>query len=315
MINRLYLATTPECAVHPDHRRNPERFATLLAVCATRRVELVDSPIGADAIVFVGSVDHTLADIRSTTTFRRNRDRCLVVHGGGDPWPALPGVYASIPRRWCDPRQHRAGFYLRVTVDTTIESAVEVEPRHLYSFVGARGNGPIRDALFSLSAPNGLVVDSSRRRLPDAEARKRFNDSLRDSLFVLCPGGLAASSFRIFEAMKAGRVPVVIADQWVEPIGPDWAACSLRVRERDIPGIPSLLSERAEAAYAMGRAARAAWEAWFSPRAAAGTILGWLDDILDALPTKVAPVPFPMRPPIAMADLRYRVKRLQRAAA
>ena len=41
---------------------------------------------------------------------------------------------------------------------------------------------------------------------------------MHNSMFVLCPRGVAPSSYRIFEAMKAGRVPVIIAMSGFPPV-------------------------------------------------------------------------------------------------
>ncbi|MBE7157880.1 MAG: exostosin family protein, partial [Rhodospirillales bacterium] len=84
------------------------------------------------------------------------------------------------------------------------------------------------------------------------------------SKFVLCPRGVGTSSIRLFETLAAGRVPVIISDQWVPALGPDWKKISLRLRESEIASIPRLLATAEEQYPQM---ARAAWEAhakWFS---------------------------------------------------
>ena len=72
-----------------------------------------------------------------------------------------------------------------------------------------------------------------------------------------------------------GRVPVIISDQWVPPEGPDWEKFSIRVRERRISGIPSLLESRRQDAATMGIAARAAWLEWFSEQASFHRTIEW----------------------------------------
>jgi hypothetical protein len=68
--------------------------------------------------------------------------------------------------------------------------------------------------------------------------------------------------------MKAARCPVIIADDWTPPAGPDWTACSLRVKEAGLAGLPGILAAARPRAAAMGEAARTAWERYFSPAAA-----------------------------------------------
>ena len=44
--------------------------------------------------------------------------------------------------------------------------------------------------------------------------------------------------------MRMGRVPVILSDDWVEPIGPSWEKFSIRIRERDVDRIPAPLEKR-----------------------------------------------------------------------
>jgi hypothetical protein len=234
--------------------------------------------------------------------------KCLVVHGGDEPLPTVPGIYASVPRRWYDPKRHRAGFYLRTALDGSIDSAVGCPARFLYSFVGALDNHPVRRGLAMLGESDGMVLDSRRHPVPPAEARERFVRAIGDSLFVLCPRGGGTSSFRIFETMKAGRVPVILSDEWVEPSGPDWADCAVRIPEAEVASIPRQLGELRDRAPAMGAQARLAWERWFSADSAGNTVTGWLSELLQANETDGA-----YRLPMAMRS-RYALRAARRWA-
>jgi len=108
---------------------------------------------------------------------------------------------------------------------------------------------------------------------------RHYVDVMAKSKFVLCPRGVGTSSWRLFEAMKMGRAPVIISDQWVPPSGPDWSTFSIRVCERDVARIPQILEERAEHAAAMGLAARSQWEQWFSEATCFHSIAGWCGEI------------------------------------
>ncbi len=79
---------------------------------------------------------------------------------------------------------------------------------------------------------------------------------------------------RVFEAMEAGAVPVIISDDWIPPLGMQWEQFSLRIAEEDIGLIPSLLESRRSELYSMGRAARQVWEDYFAP----DRIFNWLID-------------------------------------
>jgi len=102
---------------------------------------------------------------------------------------------------------------------------------------------------------------------------------LRDSRFILCPTGAGTSTPRFFEAMKAGRVPVILSDNWVAPEGPRWQAFSLRVPERDVRLLPQILEQHETRAAAMGMLAREEFERWFSETVCFHRIVEWCLDI------------------------------------
>jgi hypothetical protein len=109
----------------------------------------------------------------------------------------------------------------------------------------------------------------------EQQDKMRYGDIIARSQFVLCPRGYASSTWRLYETMKAGRVPVIISDQWVPPIGPAWETCSIRVREKDIAKIPHLLEVYESRAEVMGQCARRVWEEWFSIQTVFHRIVEW----------------------------------------
>jgi hypothetical protein len=98
--------------------------------------------------------------------------------------------------------------------------------------------------------------------------------------FALCPRGEGASSFRIFEAMQLGRPPVIIADDWSPPPGPDWKSLCVFVKERNIRHLREILRDVEPDAGALGRHAREAWEQFYSPSRIGITVLSQAVDLL-----------------------------------
>ena len=86
--------------------------------------------------------------------------------------------------------------------------------------------------------------------------RAHYQEVLMRSRFVLCPRGRGTSSMRLYETLAAGRVPVIISDEWVAPRGPEWEACSLRWPEGRIEGLIEALEEREQDWPAMSAVAR-----------------------------------------------------------
>ncbi|HWD40800.1 MAG TPA: exostosin family protein [Fimbriimonas sp.] len=186
--------------------------------------------------------------------------------------PFLPGVYASIEKRSFRSAWTRSGFYpgVREEHGLSYQSGGSID-RYLFSFVGSARAHPVRVGLLGLDGAPTLLLNSDTEPVE----REVYSTAMRDSAFVLCPRGGGSSTFRLFEAMMLGRAPVVISDQWVAPLGPDWGSFSIRVAEDEINSIPRLLLERAGEAKAMGEAAREAWVGWFSPQAAFHRTVEW----------------------------------------
>lgn len=250
---------------------------------------LTDDPAAADIILFVENCDparHYL-EVRRHPVYRAHRDRCFLFSRHDFPVPFLPGIYASINRRWYDPQRTRSGFYLDVFDKSFLAEAPGPTTRdYLYSFIGQLSTDPIRAALAGLSHPAQFVFDTSPywpyADLPEDTRQAletQYVDVARRSNFVLCPRGRGVSSIRLFEMMRMGRAPVIIADDWVPPDGPDWDQFSLRVPEAEIGALPALLTARADDALEMGARARTAWTDWFSPSAAFHRTTNWCLDL------------------------------------
>ncbi len=234
----------------------------------------------ADLILFAefyGGGFH-FEQLRRHPLVRRAREKCFLFCSNAIVLPFLPGVYASLERPWASARTC-GGFYLGIAQN---EFATFTPPSHdlpfLFSFVGSAANSAVRREVAQLSHQRALMQDTAadfarllRLELSSEERsayHRRYADATKSSKFVLCPRGVGASTIRLYETMRMGRVPVIISDRWIAPDGPDWDAFSLRVAERDVGLIPRLLEEREEDAVAMGERAHAAWQDYFSEEAA-----------------------------------------------
>jgi len=56
---------------------------------------------------------------------------------------------------------------------------------------------------------------------------KEYAKAILNSQFVLCPAGWGPATYRLFETMEMGRVPVTLSDEWVPPPGPRWDEFSI----------------------------------------------------------------------------------------
>ena len=237
---------------------------------------LTSDPESADVILFAeayGAGWH-FEHVRRHPFVRNHREKCFIFCSNPFVIPFLPGIFSSIGQRWSSPRT-RPGFYLGLPEN---EFTTYTRPAHdlpyLFSFMGSIRNAPVRRDLASLRHKRGFFQDTAEEfdrilhRKMDARERRdyyrRYAELTKASKFILCPRGLSVSSIRLFESMRMGRVPVILSDEWAEPIGPCWEKFAIRVREKDFAQIPNLLEQREAKAVEMGELARQQWEKWFS---------------------------------------------------
>jgi hypothetical protein len=118
----------------------------------------------------------------------------------------------------------------------------------LASFVGTYTTHPIRGKMYNaLFGQNGIEcrVKSKWEKDVVEEDANAFLDLTSRSTFCLAPRGYGRSSFRFFEAMLLGAIPVYLWDdqEWLpykDKI--DYSAFSVSVREKDIPDLYQILS-------------------------------------------------------------------------
>jgi hypothetical protein len=238
---------------------------------------LTSDPVAADLILFaeIKGAGPYFELVRRHPLVREFREKCFLFSANAFVIPFLPGVYASIEKRWSS-RRTRSGFYLGVSENQYLEpTPSQDELPYLYSFVGSVENAPVRSRLAELRHPRSFFQDTSAEyqhvlhgELDEAALHnfwRRYAQMMQASKFVLCPRGLGVSSVRLFDTMRMGRVPVILSDDWVEPTGPAWKEFSIRVPEAEFRCIPDLLEKREEQAVMMGQRARREWEEWFSP--------------------------------------------------
>lgn len=273
---KIYLATS---VAPPEESPVPRELRGLVARDKFGVHKLADSPDAADLILFVDNhmnPDWRVRSLLAHPLLKRFPEKCMVYDERDHPWNALPGVYVSMPAEFFDTGSQRAWAYQRLPGNATDPSASA--PDLLYSFMGTpgprtSGGHATRREIVSLRDDRALIEDTSGfvfyddRGDPAAHAarQRRFAETIGRSKFVLCPRGAGTSSFRMYEVMRAGRVPVIIADQWVAPTGPDWNKFSLRVPQDSVNQIRELLRQREPEWEGMAASAAAAYHQWFAP--------------------------------------------------
>lgn len=267
-----------------DHWRNEHTLLTRLAA-RSRRHELTSDPQAADLILLCGILDNALfpKEIWSHPLYRAYRVKCARLGTEDNVTAWVPGLYASLPRRFAGAGV-RGGPYPHVALAAHLPDqpplGVGRRPPFLYSFQGAFETHPLRLRIGRLNDERALIEDTTshpgRQYGQSAEIyaayRERYARILCESLFILCPRGSGASSIRLFEALKVGRVPVIISDDWIPPSGPAWDSCSLRVREADVGRLPEILRAAEPRYHSLAQSAADVWRRFF----AADTLFDYL---------------------------------------
>lgn len=291
MAKVLLLTTTPPQHADAYNLAAERALRESAAADHFHQHSLTNDPESADIILFAelfGGGTY-FGRVRRHEFVRRFREKCFLFCSNDYVIPLLPGVYASIEKRWSSSRVG-GGFYAGAETNRFLQTIPPNDQLpHLFSFVGSTATAPVRRALAQLKHDRSVFIDTSadfervlHYQMPADERdvyEQRYARIMEQSKFILCPRGVGASSMRLFDTMRIARVPVIVADEWLEPIGPRWSEFSIRVRERDWRDIPDLLGERERDAVAMGRLAREEWERWFAPESAFHHTVEWCLDI------------------------------------
>lgn len=161
-----------------------------------------------------------------------------------------PGLYCSLPRPLHEPSRH-GSFCYPIVYNECVEPFDQKNAEYLFCFAGGVTSG-LRGRLVSwiketkFDEAVGLKVQNGPwQQMFDRSGlavKKEYADIIKRSRFVLCPRGNGVGSIRFFEVLKAGRVPVVLSDDYVLPDGIDWESCTIRIKEKNFQQIPKILA-------------------------------------------------------------------------
>lgn len=237
---------------------------------------LEEDPARADVVILWEGFEYKTVDyirtLEADSTLRAHADRAYVINYDDHPEGFLAGIYTSLEHPFFDPQLHRIWPFILMNnplvYGLTREQLWVSEPKLLFSFTGAASHA-VRKRLFALYAqPSPLYHIQHIKRWYDhgnAE-RQRFIQIALDSAFCLCPHGYCAYTPRITEVMAMGRVPVVIADDWIPFSFEEGTPYYIKVPEKDIEHLADILAPRRADAKEYAQNARTLWEKYCSPQ-------------------------------------------------
>lgn len=253
-------------------------------------VELASSMADADAILITladckASYPDTIAAVARFGAYAEYPDKSFVFDTQDTPLGLYPGLYCSLRRLLFSASRHRTSCYMQSFNEFIgpAEAGAAPDFRYLFTFQGNL-TSKTRGQLFAANyGRDDVLIERTQPFWTDTGGHRAFKQQyaqkILQSRYVLCPRGIGTSTFRLFETMQSGRVPVILSDAWVPPAGIDWDAFSLRVRERDLGRLPDICREALPRWDGMAGKARQVWEQWFSPAGMGKLVRSSIEDI------------------------------------
>lgn len=180
----------------------------------------------------------------------------------------LKGLYTSLPKSRFNTQLHVAVPYMNFPNEQVYKSeASGGEPSFLASWRGNTKSNPLRKRILkNFKKEQQFLIEETNSWLNHDDAEKTtYVNLIKSSKFSLCPAGWAPVSFRIYESMALSRCPVVIADNFVPPEGPNWHEFALFFPEKRLSELPNFLLRKESSYLKLGQRAYEEWLKHFSP--------------------------------------------------
>lgn len=154
-------------------------------------------------------------------------------------------------------------------VCSQLPNTQEVKDRPiLASFIGSATH-PIRIKMAEVCKPSEHIFMYLKNWNPIVHKNEfaSFIDYTTNSKFCLCPRGYGLNSFRLYESLQLGAIPVIITDKlylpWQDEL--NWKEFSVLIDEENIDNIESILmSYSDEKILEMKNKGRSLWDSHFS---------------------------------------------------
>jgi len=159
-------------------------------------------------------------------------ENCLIFNMGGMFSTSLPKTSKSISL----PLIYEYNF-----------SENYIEKQYLASYLG-RPTHKIRTILEKkLKNEEGFYIENLDSMNSDIETinLEKYENLIKSSHFFLCPRGYGPASFRLYESIELGTIPVYISDEFVLPFDDiiNWNKFSVIIKKNKIGKLPKILDD------------------------------------------------------------------------
>ena len=243
---------------------------------------LTEYPEEATFIIFIGGINGEHNEyIKRNIIYKRFKKKCYIISDSGYGLKSVKGIYTSISKFEYNKSIHEPGWYFPINDlrEHAINNNIFKNEDITCTFRGDLKTHKVRQETHDLIKNGISKINKYKSTNTDGRQIKAWIDydpsqilSLKNSFiqdilnseFVLCPRGYNTSSMRIYEVMSLGRVPIIISDNWIRPIGPEWNEFSITIKEKEIYRLDEIVNKFKDRSAQMGKFARKEWENWFS---------------------------------------------------
>ena len=200
----------------------------------------------------------------------KNAGKVFTINSDDCATGLLRGLYTSIPRTRFNPGLHVSVPYMEFPNELVYSNLKRNDtPQFLAGWRGNPKSSGLRKKLFQTfqNTPDFCLENTPSWLNHSLEEKGIYVDLILNAKFSLCPTGWAPVSFRIYESMALGRCPVIMADKFVPPIGPEWEEFALFLPEKKIKHLHGFLLEHEKKWSFLGRKAFEAWNGYFNSEA------------------------------------------------
>jgi hypothetical protein len=241
--------------------------STLLS---TKGIEEVFTPERADAIIIQEENSFKnfryIKDLESDALISAYPEKVFTINTDDCATGLLRGLYTSLPKYRFNSSLYAAVPYMYYPNELVFAKGYDdVTPKYLASWRGNTKSNNLRSRMVSALEDKGeFCIEKTNSWLNHNDDEKSYYVNLiKASKFSLCPAGWASVSFRIYESMALGKCPVIIADDFVPPKGPNWNDFALFYPEKDISELSLFISRNEHLANDLGKKALNAWQEHF----------------------------------------------------
>lgn len=199
----------------------------------------------------------------------------------------LRGLYTSLPKSRFDRRIHRAVPFMFYPNELVFSKIKEVVPHYLATWRGnTKSNALRRKMMGHLKWNSEFVMQKTESWLNHKmDEKQTYVDVMLSGKFSLCPAGWAPVTYRIYESIALGRCPVILADEFVPPEGPDWKQFALFYPQSQINSVIAFLHKHEHNYQQLGERAAKEWKFHFGENKIDGYFSKMLIDLIETAPS------------------------------